>query len=256
MLALDAVGVLLRRWYVLVVGMLITAGLGYAALSLVPTRYEARASFLLLLPAESTGSESPTNPYLNMAELTSTASIVTGVVTSPDAAQAMADAGFTAEYVLAMAPSNMPLVEISAEDTDAEQAIGTVTEVTRRMDAELRRIQVEARAPERLTIYSRVYNVSKVAQPLTGSKMRALVVTAAVGGVLTLMAAFLLERLSGDRGRHGRREVRDAADADDERLPEPSLDEDSSRPAPRLPKHAQPQSDDARESDRVRAGAS
>jgi hypothetical protein len=255
MLALDALRVLLRRWYVLFIGFALTAGLGFAVVSLVPTRYEARASFLLLLPAEATGADSPTNPYLNMAELTATASIVTGVVTSPDAAQSMADAGFGSTYVLAMAPSNMPLVEVSAEDTDPERAIATVTEVTRRMTAELKRIQVEANAPARQTMYSRVYNVSQEAQPLTGSKMRALVVTAAVGGLLTIMGAFLVDRLSLNRGGRRRRSPGD-------QVVEEGVEVREEREGDHLgvegPPATRPEASRVRvkESDRVRAGAS
>ncbi|SJM54753.1 hypothetical protein CZ771_07285 [Actinomycetales bacterium JB111] len=59
----DTLGMLLRRWYVVLLGLALTAGLAVATHRLVPTPYEAGGS-ILLMPAETVVDDDVGNPYL------------------------------------------------------------------------------------------------------------------------------------------------------------------------------------------------
>ncbi|MCW2530013.1 MAG: hypothetical protein JWM76_4873, partial [Pseudonocardiales bacterium] len=55
--------IMLRRWYLTFVGVLVTAALCAAAIVLVPAKYQASASLLLLPPKTAVGNGG--NPYLS-----------------------------------------------------------------------------------------------------------------------------------------------------------------------------------------------
>ena len=63
----DLLKALRQRWYLVAVGILVTAGLGYLALSAVSPTYTATTSMLLIPPKNSVGARG--NPYLNLQGL-------------------------------------------------------------------------------------------------------------------------------------------------------------------------------------------
>lgn len=193
---LDAVKVLFRRWYVVLVGFVLVSGAALTALILVPNQYQASGNVLFLLSPNATGADTPTNPYLNLDEsLKVTTSLVAEIVGTPVVEQAMSADGFSSDYAVALAPEGPPLLLITATDTDGDAAVATVEEVIRRIAAELARIQREAGAPADQTIVSQTYSVSDEAEELSGSKVRALAVIVAVGVIVTILAAFVVDRL-------------------------------------------------------------
>lgn len=193
---IDALRVLGRRWRIVAVGIVAVISTSAAGIFLVPTNYQAAGQLLLLLPAQATGASSPTNPYLNLVPgLTVTASLIASTLTTKEAQRSVAESGFTSEYSVGINPGTGPLLEISAEDTDPVMAVKTRDEVIRRLQAELARIQAEEQAPQRQLIRIRPNSVPQQADPLPGSKIRALAVIGGLGITLTLVIAFGIDRV-------------------------------------------------------------
>lgn len=192
---LDALKVLRRRWIVVMVGLLCMGGGAAAVLRYVPTEYTASGQLILLLPPTVNEDLPPVNPYLNLPpELTTTASLLAGNVMTRDAHRTIAEEGFEAEYDVAVVPGAGPVLIITTKDTDADQTLATRDAVMERLQADLAQIQTVAEVPRRQVITATESSVEEVPEPLPGSKIRALAGLVGVGGTLTLLAAFLLDR--------------------------------------------------------------
>lgn len=204
----DAVGVLLKRWYVVVVGLLLVAGGVAAALVLVPTQYQATAHVLLLLPSQSTGARNPTNPYLNLQPgLTTTATLIASELGTKSAQRTVADGGFDSSFAVGVAPDTGPLLVITVEDTDQAMAVATREEVVRQLDVQLSAMQKDIDVPSTQVIFARRNDPPGGAEVLPGSKIRAAAGILGLGVALTVVAAFLVDRLV--RRRASRRQPED-----------------------------------------------
>ncbi len=192
---LDALSVLFRRWYIVAMGLILTCGSAFAVVNIVQTQYQASANLLFLLPSDATGAKTPTNPYLNLQPvLATTASIVSEVVTTADAQRDMSRSGFESDYSVAVSPSGgTPVLVMQSVDPDPRAAVRTLQELIRRIDDELERVQLAAKAPRSQTITTRAYSMTSQAEPLRGDKLKALAVVGLVGGVATLAVAFVTD---------------------------------------------------------------
>jgi capsular polysaccharide biosynthesis protein len=196
----DALGVLLRRWIVVLAGLALTCGGCFAVLSKVEPDYQATGQMLLLLPPEATGVESPTSPFLNFqAGLSTAGSLVAGRVATKDAQRELAAEGLTATYAVALAPEAGPLLQITAKAKDPAVALATRDAVMERITADLASIQKEARVPERQIISTQISSTSKEAEVLPGSRIRALAGAGGAGLLLTLLLAFGIDRIATAR---------------------------------------------------------
>jgi hypothetical protein len=196
MYLVDALTVLLRRWYVVLAGVLVLAGGGAAVVAYVPTTYQSSGQMVLLLPPAASGTETPVNPYLNLQTgLTTAASLVSGAASTKDAEEEMKDAGFDAEYAVAVVPGTGPLISVTAKDSDGAEATATRDEMMAWIDRELLRLQDEVGVPRAQYISATRSSVSRTAEALPGSKLRALAALGAVVGLLTLVLTFGIDRL-------------------------------------------------------------
>jgi hypothetical protein len=209
---LDALSVLMRRWYVVLLGTILVATASVAAMSWVPTSYQASGQVLLILPSEASGADTPTNPYLNLQDgMTTTASLVAGTLATRDTARDLARNGFRSEYAIALQPDTGPLLVITATDTDPQAALATRDEVIRQVDVRLDRMQSNLGIPDRLLISGMPTAVGERAEVLPGSKVRALAAIVAGGMTLTLLLTFAFDRLRGQRRRESSKEDEPAA---------------------------------------------
>lgn len=203
MTLLESLRVIAKRWYLVLAGVLALVGASLAIFILVPTNYQASAQVLFVLPSEATGTETPTNPFLNQPQaLTTTAALTASVVASDDVRDEFEAAGFSEDYSVAVAPGSGPLLLVTVEDTNGSRAVRTVTELIARVDRELESSQQEVSAPPSQFITTRKIVASQTPQVLAGSKIRAIAAAAAVIVVITVLATFGLERAPS--GRHRR----------------------------------------------------
>ncbi|MET0523634.1 MAG: hypothetical protein ABWZ91_02465 [Nocardioides sp.] len=211
---MDAVAVLLRRWYVLGVGALFLAAGAWAVFTYVPTTYQASGQMIFLLPPSASGTDKPINPYLNMQSgLTTAASIVSGAAATKDVQRALAEDGFDAEYAVAVIPGTGPLMTITSKAKDPAEAVATRNAVMAWIDGEVGQIQADVDVPRDQFIQATRSSVSSGAEVLPGSKLRALVGVGVLVGILTLVATFLLDRLLTKRT--AKREAASDDDGDD-----------------------------------------
>lgn len=197
---MDAVRLLVRRWYVAVVGLLLIVGGAAYTTTSVPTQYQASGELLFLLPPDSTGGKTPSNPYINLVPgLTTTASMIATEAMTKDTAAAFAKQGFKSEYSVALVPSTGPLLTISSTDTDPEKAVAMRNRVMKWLNDRLDQRQQAVDVPPSQTIYTEESNVGQDAEVLPGNKIRALAGVAGAGGILTLLIAFVLDRLLSRR---------------------------------------------------------
>lgn len=203
MYALDAIKILFRRWYVIVIGLIIAGGTAWAAVAVVPTQYQASANTIFLLSPNATGVTTPSNPYLILdPNLSVTAELVAGIVTSAGVKDEMADDGFTSEFSVAVSPDlAAPLLFVTATDIDPITVVNTVYEVIRRIEFELARIQEDAGSPAEQAIESVTFSVSDEAEVLEGSGLRTLITIGVLGVIATILAAFGVDRLDAYRRR-------------------------------------------------------
>lgn len=191
----DALRVLARRWIVVLVGAVLTAGMGFYAIQVVETEYQARAQYLLLLPSGATG-ETRGNPLVNLnGGLVFAASLIAADVSSVTVARELADDGFTSEYSIAAGTSGGPVLDLMVTGTDADDVLSTRDELLRRFDEKLGSLQDLPGVPKSQLIFSRTNAVDPVAEAVPGAKRQALIIIAGVGMVLTLAAAFTLDRV-------------------------------------------------------------
>lgn len=216
----DSVRVLLRRWYVVLLGLLLLGGAAYYAIAVVPTNYQARAQYVLLLPAGSPG-PGAINPYLNLnGGLTFAASLIASDIGTKAAIEELADAGFTSTYTIGLSTGAGPVLEVSASGTDPDDVLATRDAVLTRFDQELDELQAIPGIPSRQRIFSRTNAVDPVAEAVPGAKKKALLLIVALGGTLTLIAAFTVDGLLRRRSRT----ARTSAETQPAPEPEPHLE--------------------------------
>ena len=158
--------ILLRRWYVVVPALALTAAGAYLGMQQVTPQYESSGSLVLLGPAtglEVAGEKVPqVNAYLEFGgALATTAEVLSKATLSDASAKKLADAGATGEYEVGTgSDGGSPIINIVATGTSPRIATLTVEEITKLLTAELERRQVAARAPR-----SQFIRVEVVAPP-------------------------------------------------------------------------------------------
>lgn len=225
----DLLGAVRRRWYVVVVGLLATIGLGYVAAVSSPPTYTARG-LVLLVPSKAVVGEGG-NPLLVMDGLTLPASILVAYYQG-EAAQAEAAAVVpTATYEVTIDESTRgPVIAIDVADPTAAGAIEMLDHLAASVPTNLERLQSEVDAPQASTVSAMPLTMDTKATADTSSATRRLIAAVGIGlvGTMLLTAAFdglLLRRsrarsarLGLDEPEPGERRLR-AADALE---PEPS----------------------------------
>src|SRR5215470_17013903 len=94
-MSLTGIGrTLIRRWYVTVLGLVLTIGLASVAASSSPPTYEARASVVLVPPK----SNQLQNPFLGLGGLQEVSDVVSRAISDTATADAITAAGGSPKY--------------------------------------------------------------------------------------------------------------------------------------------------------------
>lgn len=204
----SAVKVLLRRWIVVLLGLLVTvAGAGYLYLT-APPSYTAGARMLLLLPPNARGAEAVGSPFLYLPDgLNVIGRLVSVSATTREFRTAMAAEGLRSSYQVTVDPQN-PIVVIAVEGTDPDDVLATRDWMVEALQRELLDVQVEEGAPEAQIAHARVFAAEERAVEQGNPRLREVLGVLGVGGIVTLLAAFGIDRLL--QRRSARRAVADA----------------------------------------------
>lgn len=210
--------VLARRWYVVLLGLLLTAGLAYGATLAAPSEFRSRA-LILLLPSEQTVGAGG-NPFLALDGLEQPASLVAAYFASTAAQEAVSAQSETATFSVALdAEVRGPVILVQVTDETEEQSLATLGYVRDRVPEELRRLQEEVGAPASSIITSMVLTTDAEAVQDNGAVVRLTIAALLLGVVGTGFLAF------GIDGSLARRAARRAHAAPDPELePDPGPD--------------------------------
>jgi hypothetical protein len=196
--------VLLRRWYVAIPALVVSAGLALMAYQSIPPKYEATGSVVLLTPTHgATGSarkDGPANPLLAFdGSLETTAQLLTQVLLSPGVAEELADQGATGDYQVGDANIGGPFVNVVATGQSAVEAQRTVTLVLNRARQELLAREHKLNAPR--ASYISVEDVVRPteARELVGNKTKGAGAALVLGLAASLGSAFMIESIVENR---------------------------------------------------------
>lgn len=190
----DTISTLLRRWYVLLLGLLLTAGLGWAVYRAVPTTYEATGS-LLLMPSEVMVGDAG-NPYLYLGGMRD----VLDVLVRRSDAEQIHEATLTpfegADYrVEPDASTQSPIVLVTVQSRSPEDSIALLRTVMATVDSTLVTMQDELALPPTNRIQLRELVVDTTATADTGTGRQAAIVAVGAGLLGTVLLTGLVDRL-------------------------------------------------------------
>jgi hypothetical protein len=144
----DVLGVLGRRWWLVVPGLILALVAGGAAYTVTPPQYTQSESYLLLYPVMTEGG--PGNPFLQLGNGVSMAGSVlaTKVSAGSTAASLTADHPGLTFSVALDASTGAPIVAVSAQDGDRAVLATTLNQLGQDLIAQLADLQKASGAPE------------------------------------------------------------------------------------------------------------
>lgn len=190
----DGARVLVRRWIIVVLGVALTLGAAALVYTRAPQSYQTNARLLLLLPPGAQGGELPNSPFLYLPNgLNILASHVAVATSTQQFRQDMVHDGFDERYEVGVSPGD-PIITVSVTGSHPAGVIATRDAIIDRLRTELDRVQDEEKVPDRQRAHFRTAGLNAEAQAMGGNKLQGAVGTAALGGLLTLLVAFLVDR--------------------------------------------------------------
>lgn len=203
-------GAAVRRWYVTLFGVLLTAGLCAAAIVLVPAKYEATARVLLLPPQSSVGKGG--NVYLALGGLDSAVAILGRTMSDAQADATLKAQGAMAKFTIEPDQlTSAPVLYLVSDDKTAGASMSSLGVALQMVPSTLDNLQRSAGVPASAYISSSVITQDESASVVRKTQIRALVVAVGAGFALTLVLLVLVDSRLRRRGQ--RRAQRDAASA-------------------------------------------
>lgn len=199
---LDILRGLVRRWYVVLPGMLLAAAGAFGAWTVVPPDYE-RSAFQLLLPGQGTLPEGASNPFLYLGGLTAPADVLVRAASSEDSLRSILDEHPSVEIEIvrdAAAAGPMILTKVTAP-SDAE-AGDVLTFVVQKTTDTLETLQAAEGIPEADRI---VIALVSIEEEGVARQRDRLVASAGVGLGLAIVTLVLASVMDGLAARSRRR---------------------------------------------------
>jgi hypothetical protein len=198
MTASDLVRVAVRRWYVVLAGVLVTLLGGYHALS-TRGEYTTSVGIYFLGPQSANNA----NRYLGNDDVISVAELVGVAVNSSTARAEMRAQGLRDHYTLDMFNAgsqfvvihDRPVLDLSVRGKHEASVQRSLQIVLNRVDRELQRQQQEVGALPRAWVTTSLTPADPTIVHGMGSGTRALAAILALGGVLTLTVAVGVDRV-------------------------------------------------------------
>lgn len=201
----DTLRGLLRRWYIVVPGILLAVAGAVGAYTVIQPGYE-RTATQLLMPGEGTVPPGVTNPYLYLGGLTQASDIVVRVMQSEEVAgKVVADYPGTEVLVQRDPTVSGPVIQIVVTAQTDEAAADALAVLVEQSGVVLERLQDDQSVTrdDRMSISTLTHDMSSTLQQKTR-----LIMSAGAGAgliALTLVVASLVDGLSRRPHRAGRR---------------------------------------------------
>lgn len=219
---------LIRRWYVALLGLVMTGALAGGAFQLVKPDYEAAASILLLPPANPGA-----NPYLDLAAVPGVPEVISRVLQDSKYADKYEESGIKDYEVTPDQSAGGPAVLVVGRGKTEDGALSAMLIVRDDVLPVLQELQDEAGVDGPNLITGRQIYVETEATKVGKKQTRAVIAAVGAGLVLTLFLVValdaLLSRLAGRRARR-RHQVAEGGLPED--VPPPAKDESPSTGLP------------------------
>lgn len=239
---------LLRRWYLVIVGLLATAAGVYGIQQYIPITYKAEAS-VVLVPPETAVIEGE-NPYLYMGGLDQAMSVLIVRMNSDSIAQKILHNDPNLTYNLAKdATTTGPIILIESEAPTGDAALDIVDKLLKSMPPNLVAIQDALGVQENARISVMTIVQDHEATEVTKKQMRMMIAGAGGGVALTLLFTGWIDQMlnklkvrraakkAKKKGRLAVQESSESMDINDSENPDSSLSSKSNadKPIPREP---------------------
>lgn len=193
-----------RRWYLAIVGLIGTAVLCAATLSLYPATYQAEANIVLLPPTSTV--EKGGNPYLQLGNLSQVVDVMIRALNSQSAVQQTVAIAPTGTYEVAPDyTTSGPIFVITAQDVTPEATLATLKAVSDKVAPTLAGLQESLAIAPPSQITSTVLTSDGQPSTVRKTQLRALIVAAAVGLIFSAMLIALIDSFL--RRRNARRAI-------------------------------------------------
>ena len=192
----DLVKSILRRWYVVVLGIALTVFLGLQAYQSAPVTYQAEASLVLIPPPDSVTIGD--NPFLYLGGLDQALGVLTVKLNSSEAQTVILAGSQDNSYTVAKdSDTTGPIMRIDASSSSAQGALKTLGAVVDETPKFLDVLQNDLKVPKQSKLATLVLSVDKIPVENDKAKIRSLLVMVAAGGAGTLLLTGLFDRMIG-----------------------------------------------------------
>lgn len=192
----DIFGAMARRWYVVLIGIVLTVGAGWQIYQANPPEYTARGLVLFLPPVGDPTLEETAgaNPFLQLAGLDLTARVVVATYSSTAFAEELEEISPYAEVEVNIDDSTRGgIVAVNVKDRGEKRALRTLDYVTGSVSERLTSLQQEVGVAEKDAVRSMLLAKDTEAKPDFQSLIRVLVIVIGGGLGATLATALVLD---------------------------------------------------------------
>lgn len=209
----DTLATILRRWYVVLLGFLVTCGLGWATYANLPPQYDAQGS-ILLMPADSTvGDEG--NPFLYLGGMNDALDVLTRRSNATDVKEEVLanydGATYTAERD---SFTQSPVIVATVSARSADDVLRLLDDVLATLRTNLADMQVEQDIPPERQIFTVDLVIDEEAVQESKTALQLTLVVLGAGFIVTLMVTGLIDNAltRGGRDRRAHRAADDHGD--------------------------------------------
>lgn len=185
---------LLRRWYFVLFGVMVTVAGVFGIYQVVPVSYQATAS-LVLVPPQTAVIEGE-NPYLYMGALDQALSVLVVKMNSAEVSEPILQKDPNLSYTLTKdVATTGPIILIESEAPVDTTALSIVNQVLKKVPPNLVEIQDALGVPKnaRITVMTIVQN--REAEEVTKKQQRMMIAGGAAGLAMTVLATGLMDKL-------------------------------------------------------------
>lgn len=196
----EILRVLGRRWYVVVLGVCVTAGAVVGSLQSIPPAYSVTSELLLLPPSSVVPAGS--NPYLVLGGLESIGSVASKTMTDDRTVRLVRSRFGDLDYGIGLDPTAAaPMLLIQVESNDPQRSTDAERFLRERLPTVLDQLQDSAAVPDKSRITSTMVIEPDRPKILRKTQIRLAVAATALGLMGTVMLAALIDARAGRRRR-------------------------------------------------------
>lgn len=185
---------LLRRWYLVLFGLLVTGFGAYSLLQVVPVTYEATSSVVLVPPA--TAVIEGENPYLYMGGLDQALSVLTVRMSSPTVGDPILKKRPGLNYSVGKDVSTAgPIMLVGADGETEAETLKLLEQVTKVIPENLQLLQDQLNIPKNARITAMNIVTDTSAKEVNKKQMRAVLAAIAGGTAVTILGTGLIDRM-------------------------------------------------------------